>query len=336
MSYFHQIKTVKDEEQMLKKILSIQTQIRARREKERLARNSQNEKYTKIFEPITRTLKDLSDIPTTSTTTTLHPNHAENLMDFKDATNLIDVKDNPNLPPPSLIPEDSDIKYDIKTDYDDDDDLFLHIVRSIPAREKDDGVFGLNVDNKRIGDNTFTVKGDVLRVYNDENGSEVTFQINDGELWKLLLAQRPKQIMELKTLKGNYIPAVKNYVDIVHKLHLVEIAIRNHPRTYKNRSKYKLIESFSTKGTGFLFSVSPPPFLDKDIEKKKKIIKPSTVIIPSDKKGLMRALLQALAELRAGNTSMQNFVVPLAKEAKRKKILPPNLLSPDEETWVFA
>ena len=143
--------------------------------------------------------------------------------------------------------------------------------------------------------------------------------------------------MELKTLKGNYVPAVKNYVDIVHKLHLVEIAIRNHPRTYKNRSKYKLIESFSTKGTGFLFSVSPPPFLDKDIEKKKKkIIKPSTVIIPSDKKGLMRALLQALAELRAGNTSMQNFVVPLAKEAKRKKILPPNLLSPDEETWVFA
>ena len=336
MSYFHQIKTVKDEEQMLKKIISIQTQIRARREKERLARNSQNDKYTKIFEPITRTLKNLSDIPTTSRTTTLHPKHAENLIDFKDPTNLIDIKDNPSLPPPSLIPEDSDIKYDIKTDDDDDDDdLFLHIVRSIPAKEKDDGVFDLNIDNKRIGDNTFTVKGDVLRVYNDENGSEVTFQINDDEVWKLLLAQRPKQIMELKTLKGNYIPAVKDYVDIVHKLNLVEIAIRNHPRTYKNRSKYKLIESFSTKGTGFLFSVSPPPFLGKDI-KKKKIIKPSTVIIPSDKKGLMRALLQALAELRAGNTSMQNFVVPLAKEAKRKKILPPNLLSPDEETWVFA
>ena len=91
MSYFHQIKTVKDEEQMLKKILSIQTQIRARREKERLARNSQNEKYTKIFEPITRTLKDLSDIPTTSTTTTLHPNHAENLIDFKDPKTHINI-----------------------------------------------------------------------------------------------------------------------------------------------------------------------------------------------------------------------------------------------------
>ena len=169
---------------------------------------------------------------------------------------------------------------------------------------------------------------------NDENGSEVTFQINNDEVWKLLLAKRPKQIMELKTIKGNHIPAAKDYVDIVHKLNLVEIEIRNVPRTYKNRSKYKLIESFSAKGTGFLFSVSPPPFLDKDI--KKKIIKPSTVIIPSDKKGLMRALLQALAELRAGNTSMRNFVVPLAKEAKRKKILPHNLLSADEETWVFA
>ena len=50
----------------------------------------------------------------------------------------------------------------------------------------------------------------------------------------------------------------------------------------------------------------------------------------------MRALLQALAELRAGNTSMRNFVVALVKEAKRKKILPHNLLSADEETWVFA
>ena len=65
MSYFHSIKTIEDQERMLKKILSLQTQIRARREKTRLTNNSQNEKYTKIFEPITRTLKNLTDIPTT-------------------------------------------------------------------------------------------------------------------------------------------------------------------------------------------------------------------------------------------------------------------------------
>ena len=50
----------------------------------------------------------------------------------------------------------------------------------------------------------------------------------------------------------------------------------------------------------------------------------------------MGALTIAVAELRAGNTSMQNIVVPLAQEAKRKKILPRKLLSPDEMTWVFA
>ena len=64
--------------------------------------------------------------------------------------------------------------------------------------------------------------------------------------------------------------------------------------------------------------------------------KPSTVVIPSDNKGLMRELKKALAELRAGNTSMRNLVVPLAQEARRKRILPDGLLSPDEETWVYA
>ena len=82
-------------------------------------------------------------------------------------------------------------------------------------------------------------------------------------------------------------------------------------------------------GSGFLFSIRPPPF-------EKRLFHPSTVVIPSDKKGLLRALLQAVTELRAGNTSMQNVVVPLAQEAKRKKILPANLLTSDEMTWVFA
>ena len=40
------------------------------------------------------------------------------------------------------------------------------------------------------------------------------------------------------------------------------------------------------------------------------------------------------------NLKRPNFfvanVVPLAQEARRKGILPVNLLSPDEETWVYA
>ena len=69
---------------------------------------------------------------------------------------------------------------------------------------------------------------------------------------------------------------------------------------------------------------------------KKSVFQPSTIVIPSDKKGLLRALVQALAELRSGNTSMQNLVVPLAHEAQRKWILPTNLFTPEELTWVYA
>ena len=69
--------------------------------------------------------------------------------------------------------------------------------------------------------------------------------------------------MELKTIKGNYIPAVKNYVDIAKRLNLVELAMRDEPQTYEIRSKYKLIKSFSAQRSGFLFSISPPSFLQK-------------------------------------------------------------------------
>ena len=83
-------------------------------------------------------------------------------------------------------------------------------------------------------------------------------------------------------------------------------------------------------GHGFLFTSTQPEFL------RKTTVNPNVVVVPSDKKGLIRELIKSVAELRSGNTSMQNIVVPLAQEAKRLKILPPGLLSPKEMTWVFA
>ena len=125
-------------------------------------------------------------------------------------------------------------------------------------------------------------------------------------------------------------------------------------RNYKNRSKYTLlVESSSSKGSGFLFNIRKPslmmetlPSSSMSVPRKKettipplrktKTVKPSTLVIPSNKK-LLRALLQTLAELREGNTSMRNLVMPLAQEAKRKGIkLPKNLFSPNELTWVYA
>jgi len=212
----------------------------------------------------------------------------------------------------------------------------------VPIEKRDDGRFGLNTSTREIGDNTFTVEGDILKVVNEEDGSKFTFLIEDIEVWVILLSKSPGNFMTLsrrdKTTspkrgptrkKSQYVPAVKRYIEIANKLNLRETA-EEQGGTYKSLSKYKILNSErSAAGSGFLFSIKPPPFI-------KKVFKPSTVVIPSDNKGLMRKLVKALAELRAGNTSMRNLVVPLAQEAKRKKILPAYLLSPDEETWVFA
>ena len=322
MPYYHRINNIAEEERLLKEIIDLQTQIRAQREKTRIANTSRSEKYTKNFEPITKSLKSLTDISATRNTIPLTDN---NLIDFTERNDLLDE---PMLP-----------IMDVKTEDDDDESdtnlppgqLYLDAVASVPVRARDDGVFGLNVDRQTIGGRPFYVEGNTLKVENDDD-TVTTFVINDINVWKLLLTMRPTKVKD--KVSGEYIPAVKKYDAIIEQLDLLQSAERNFGKNYKKRAKYKLFMSSSAKGSGFLFSVQPPPFMKK--KRKNITIKPSTVVIPSDRKGLMRALVQALAELRAGNTSMRNLVVPLAQEAKRKRILPVNLLSPDEETWVFA
>ena len=330
MAFFHPIKTIEDREQMLKSVLALQTQIRTKRKKDRLVNNSRHEKYAKIFEPITRTLKDLSDIPSTASSTNV--------------TNgdLIDLNSPPvdNLLAPIKLPTSSDLKEEEQ--HLEPGELYEQALEIVPIEKRDDGRFGLNTSTRKIGDNTFTVEGDILKVVNEEDGSEFTFLIDDIDVWIILLAKSPGNFMTLSQRgtttspkraptrkKSQYVPAVKRYIEIANKLNLIETA-EERGGTYKSLSKYKILTSErSAAGSGFLFSIKPPPFI-------KKGFNPSTVVIPSDNKGLMRELVKALSELRAGNTSMRNLVVPLAQEAKRKRILPIHLLSPDEETWVFA
>ena len=52
----------------------------------------------------------------------------------------------------------------------------------------------------------------------------------------------------------------------------------------------------------------------------------------------MSELYRAVAELRAGNTTMRNLIVPMVKEARRRHIhIPPGLLDePEDDTWVLA
>ena len=201
-------------------------------------------------------------------------------------------------------------------------ELYLHALDSIPIHLNDDGIFGLNVRNGEIGNNTYSVVGNMLITQNKTDGTINNFEINDPKLWQLLLIQRPNIIkFELKSQHDHDI--LHEYKNIVSTLNLVQDA-KNKGILYRKRAKYKLLTG--KKGSGFLFTAKPPPFL----------FHPSTIVVPSDKEGLLRELYQSVAELRAGNNSMQNMVVPLAQEAKRRNILPQNLLSPTEMNWVFA
>ena len=294
MSFHHyRIDKLANEERLLREKLKMESKIRKQKEKKRHSKTMEGQRYSRTFEPVRNSLNELKNIQKSITPV------EENLIDVEDDTD--------HLPPPMIS-----IKEQKPST------LYIRAIQSIPRKNLDDGVFGLNVQTNRIGANTFHVSGDTLITMNDVNGSTKSFDINDYKLWQLLLVKRPSSIgLDLKTNQK----LLQDYIDIVDTLDLVQDAEESRI-PYRNRAKFKLLSR--KHGSGFLFSTRPPLF------------HPSTVVLPSDKKGLLRELLLAVAELRAGNTSMQNLVVPLAKEAKRKGILPRNLLTADEMTWIFA
>ena len=304
---------------MMEEMLYLQASIRAKKEKERLLQTSRNEKYTNIFKPITSVLDKLKPTPTPTP-----------------AVKKEEEEDDEGGGEREIEDEGSDSGSDtLQAGRDTDEDEEQHgsiyhtVLGEIKSDVRDDGVFGLNVNDHRIGDYHYRVLYNTLIVYN--NVQEFQYHIKDVNLWRLLIAQTPnKAKLKIKS-RGRYLDFVKEYKNIVDDLELVKSAFQNYAASsIRIRAKYKIIMSMDKKGSGFMFSVRPPPFAIG------KHIKPSTVVIPSDKKGLLRALVKAVAELRAGNTSMRNIVVPLAQEAERRKILPRNLLSTDEKTWVFA
>ena len=60
---YHKIKDIDDQEQMLEEILSLQSDIRSQREKTRRLNTAQHEKYTRIFEPVTKSIAKLAPQP---------------------------------------------------------------------------------------------------------------------------------------------------------------------------------------------------------------------------------------------------------------------------------
>ena len=92
---YHRINTIADEEKLLEEMLQLQSQIRSQREAERKRKTYNSGKYTKIFEPVTKSIEKL--LPTVD----VEPNESIiiELVDLKEPTettsDLIDFKEEP-------------------------------------------------------------------------------------------------------------------------------------------------------------------------------------------------------------------------------------------------
>ena len=344
--YYHKINSVQDEANLLKQIINLETQVRAKRERERLTSNSESEKYAKIFEPITQSMRTLHTIASSSSSSSSSP-RTGGQQSVNSGSTVKSAEKKEEEEEEGEEGEEND-HYDhskedsiSKEDDNDNESPLLHQALSqVSKTQRDDGVYGINWAKRTIGGKDFTVKnGNILQVQVGR-GEQMEFKITDINVWKLLLYQNPYSKVSTETSAGEPTQAVQQYQEIADALNLIDYA-KQHLKSgdaYKKRKKYKLLSVKEQQGSGFLFSIQmPSSFSNRKVKKKrgagiarvkkhqynrKQLFKPSTIVIPSDKKGLLSALVKATAEMKAGNSSMRNLVVPLEQEAKRRGILP--------------
>ena len=63
VSVYHLIESIAEEERLLEKMLQLQSQIRAKSEHNIREQSSRSNKYTKIFEPVTKGILKLTALP---------------------------------------------------------------------------------------------------------------------------------------------------------------------------------------------------------------------------------------------------------------------------------
>ena len=318
MSHFHTISSTEDEQDLLSKIIRIETQIRAQREKERLLRTGQNETYSRIFEPITRELKTIQQVealpppvplpvpggppggpsapstPATPVVGTGSPRQALFSTPVK----------TPKTPPTPDTESSIDYQKALKT---------------VKTRNRDDGYLGLDSVHKLTVGRVYHVQGNTLVVApGSGHPYETRITVHNPRTWVMLLAKNPGNIIELRNFKTReYFPYVHEYKKIAEELGFVDFVERTGEIAKRNMTKFKLLED-----GGFLYSLLPPPPLR---------------VLPSDPQGVLRELQKALAEYRAGNASMRNIIGPLTQQAQRMKILPKSLKKTlSDFNWVYV
>ena len=313
MSHFHVISSTEDEQDLLSKIIRLETQIRAQREKERLLRTGQNETYSRIFEPITRELKTIQQVEALPPATPLPASGAPG-----PSTPVIPI-------PKTQSPRQALFSTPLKTpktpstpDTESSAD-YRNALRTVKSRNREDGYLGLDSVHKLTVGRAYYVQGNTLVVApGSGHPYETRITVHNPRTWVMLLAKNPASIIELRNFKTReYYPYVDEYRKIAEELGFVAFVERTGEIAMRNRTKFKLLED-----GGFLYSLLPPPPLR---------------VLPSDPQGVLRELQKALAEYRAGNASMRNIIGPLSAQAQRMKILPKNLKKTlSDFNWVYV
>ena len=331
MNHFHPINTIDDETDLLSKIIHLETQIRAKKERERLLNTGQNETYSRIFEPITRELKSLAQIeqkptpvapPATAPAVSplASPVRVKSpITPVAPATAPATATVNPDTP--HTAPAATAVPRVIFQS-----PQYQTLVSKIKENNREDGYLGLDIHTHTTAGNPYTVQGGLLKVTVD--GEIKTFTIKQSKTWTMLLAKNPSKcnpsLTYTNSVTGQLYPHAEEYRKIATKLKYVDYCNQitaNSKINLRIRTKYKLLTANSKQqtGKGFLFSVKPPTHIP---------------ILPSDPQGVLRELQKAIAEYKAGNKSMRNVIAPLAAQAKRMKILPKKF--PKEFNWIYA
>ena len=188
MTYYHQINNPEDEVRLLKEIVELQTAVRARQEQKRVIENAENEKYSRVFQPITKTMESISTIQNKSSNVKpsrreIHENRLEKF------NQQLQNKDGAEINMPTLTHKDelvhthesaSSTHYadaDMGDVEDSDEDSgeemepssqFKSILKEIKSKERDDGLLGMCLKTKTIAGKPYVINGNKLIVREDD------------------------------------------------------------------------------------------------------------------------------------------------------------------------
>ena len=173
---YHKIKNIEDQEQLLENILSLQSEIRSQREKKRRLNTNENEKYTRIFKPVTTTIAKLAPQAAPPAPTPVPAPAPAPPAPAEAGAPLQPVKD-----------EEDEKFFD-----EPNNELFRQALYEVPKNLRSDGVLGLDTAAHTIGDYEYEIEGNKLHC-TDEAGYEAVFQVDSLDLWMLLLVKNRQE-----------------------------------------------------------------------------------------------------------------------------------------------